>query len=99
MRLDVSHATRSGIVEASLANSVFAAIITDEEEMVDSMISGILSSLLSHLSGSELDCLQTACSSKGAGVSRFLISGATRLEQGEDRVRAGETHEALLASL
>jgi predicted hydrocarbon binding protein len=97
--LDVTHATRSGIVEASLANSVFAAIITDEEEMVDSMICGILASLLSHLSGNELDCLQTVCSSKGAEVSRFLISGTTRLEAGEDRVRAGETHEALLASL
>jgi predicted hydrocarbon binding protein len=99
VQLDVSHAPQTGIVEATLANSLFAAVITSGEEMVDSMICGILASLLGHLSGAELDCVQTACSSQGVELSRFLISAAIRLESAEDRVKSGETHAALLASL
>ncbi|MBL8149586.1 MAG: hypothetical protein JNN15_06625 [Blastocatellia bacterium] len=99
LNLDVSKAEQNGIVEASLENSVFASIIEDSEEMVDPMIAGILASILSYMSGQKLDCIQTACVTKGAPISRFIITGTDRLKDGEAKVKAGMTHEQLVETV
>lgn len=93
--LDLAHSQR-GIVCATLEHSVFAEIIPNPEGApADPLVAGILAAWLSHLSGHELDCLQTACVTAGAPLSRFVISGAERLR----RAPAGVSHDDLLARL
>jgi hypothetical protein len=99
LELDVSHAQESGIVEATLRDSIWAGIVRDPESMADPMIAGILASLMSHLAGQKLDCVQTACLTKGAEASRFIITAEERLRETEARIAAGDSHETILAAI
>jgi predicted hydrocarbon binding protein len=92
-------AQEKGVVEISLSNSIFAEIIDNPEEMVEPMMSGIFASLFSHISRRELDCVQTACASKGAPLSRFLVTVSSRLSAVAAEARAGVSHELLVARL
>ncbi len=97
--LDVSRARETGIVTATLEDSIFGEIIRDEEEFSDPMIAGILAGMLSYVSGQKLDCVQTACISRGEEASRFIITAEPRLKDAEDRVKAGMTHDQLVESV
>ncbi len=99
MAIDVAQARETGIVTASLEDSIFAEIIRDEENFSDPMIAGILAGMLSHISGHELDCVQTECISRGAEASRFVVTGAARLRGAEDKIKGGMTHEQVVASV
>lgn len=99
MTLDFSQAQARGIVQGTLEDSAFATAIDDQEEMVDSMIAGMLGSMLSYLSQNDLDSVQTACSTKGAPHSRFILTSRRRLEKTEQMVKLGHTHEELLQSV
>jgi uncharacterized protein len=97
--LDVSRARETGIVTATLEDSIFAEIIRDEEEFSDPMIAGILAGMLSYVSSQKLDCVQTACISRGEESSRFIITAEPRLKDAEDRVKAGMTHDQLVEAV
>jgi len=99
LTMDVTKAKETGLVEAKLTNSVFASTIQNEEDMVDPMISGILASMLSYLSGHKLDAEQTVCSSKGAPASMFIITGGDRLKPVETMLAGGSTHEQILSTI
>lgn len=99
MTLDFGLAQTRGIVQATLEDSAFAAAIDDQEEMVDSMIAGMLGSMLSYLSQHDLDAVQTACSTKSAPHSRFILTSRARLEKAEQMVHLGHTHEELLQAV
>lgn len=98
VELDLTHAEERGVVEATLQNSIFAEVIEEPEEgaFVDSMIAGILAALMSHVAGQDLDCLQTECSSQDSELSRFIISGSERVEDAEERLESGESHQQIL---
>jgi uncharacterized protein len=99
LELDITHAQESGVVEATLKDSIWAGIVRDPESMADPMIAGILASMVSHLSGQKLDCVQTACVTKGAEASRFIITAEERLREAEARIAAGDSHETVLAAI
>lgn len=99
LTISVEHARESGIVEAELMDSIFADIVDDRENMADSMICGLLSSLIGYLSGQELECVQTECITKGAVSSRFIITSPARLRYAEDEIRAGKKHAELVATV
>lgn len=99
LEIQVEQAQQNGVVEASLRESIFAEVIPAGEEMVDSMMAGILASLIGHLAGRELDCVQTVCSSSGAPVSRFVITAPERLTEASAKIRSGISHEDLVAAL
>jgi predicted hydrocarbon binding protein len=99
LQMDVARARETGIVEASLNHSVFAEIVKSEEDMADPMIAGILSGMLSYLSGHDLDCIQTACLTKGSDRSRFVITGAERLKEADSKISSGLSHEYLCETL
>ncbi len=99
LRINVDQAPTRGVVEASLRDSIFLEVIKDSPEMVDWLMSGILASLFSHLSGQQLDCIQTACVSKGAALSTFLISTPARIQNAAQPLAAGSSHSDLLGSI
>ena len=97
LTLDLTQATTAGLIEARLEHSICGAVIHDEDDFSDPLMCGILASLLTYLSGQDIDCVQTECISRGAEASRFVITGAARLEQAEANLKAGMTHEELVA--
>jgi len=99
MTIDVSRARETGIVTAALEDSIFAEVIRDEEEFSDPMIAGILAGMLSYLSGHDLDCVQTACISRGAEASRFVVTGAARLRGISEKIKSGMTHEQVVETV
>ncbi len=88
-----------GYVEASLRDSIFLEVVDDSQAMVDWLMSGILASLFSYLSGQPLDALQTACPSQGAPVSLFLISAPERIEAALEKLGQGANHQELAGTL
>lgn len=99
LRIDVSHARTSGIVEATLTHSIFADIVTDPEDMADALPCGMLAGLIGHAARRKLDAVQIACLTRGAPASRFLISAADRMKDAESMVKSGLTRDELLKRL
>jgi predicted hydrocarbon binding protein len=102
LELDVTQTQSRGIVEATLRHSVFAEVISEKQEgeMVDFLICGILAALMTYVSGHELDCLQTQCSSLDSSkVSRFVISDLERIEAVEELVESGAGHQRVMEAL
>ncbi|PTX92178.1 hypothetical protein DB346_24880 [Verrucomicrobia bacterium LW23] len=102
LEMDLSLARR-GIVQASLRDSLFAFATASEvheaDGMADPMTEGLLAAMLSYLSGHDLDCVQTACTTRGAEASRFIISARPRVAMFAERVQAGMSHEEIIAML
>ena len=88
-----------GYVEASLRDSIFLEVVEDSPVMVDWLMSGILASLFSYLSGQTLDALQTACPSQGAATSLFLISAPERIEAALEKLGQGASHQELMGTI
>lgn len=88
-----------GYVEASFRDSIFLEVIEESEVMVDWLMSGILASLFSYLSGQSLDALQTACPSQGAATSLFLISAPERVEAALEKLGQGASHQELTVTI
>lgn len=99
LRLEVSHARESGLVDAELHDSIFSRIVDDPDQMADAMIAGILAGSLGWLSGRDLHVVQTTCPTKGAPTSRFIIGTPERIQPAEAMVKAGRSHEELLKTL
>ena len=101
LELDISQTQSRGIVEAKLRHSIFAEVIKEkkEQEMVNHMISGILASFFSFVSGQDLDCIQTQCSSCQKSESLFLVSSLERVEEVEELVESGADHQEVLEKI
>ncbi len=100
LTLDLTHAARKGVVLAELEHSLFVSIIEGETVPVDALISGVLASFFTHVSGRDLDCVELCCAARpGVDRCRFAITSAERLEPLEGRIEQQESYEKLLASL
>ena len=99
MSFDVSKAFSHGFIHAKLENSIFVSVLSDENDYVDPIISGILSSLFGDLSGKELDAIEIACAARGAPHCEFVISSAERIADLEDMVEEGNSSEELIEAL
>jgi uncharacterized protein len=99
LELDLSRTLSQGLVEVQLGNSIFSTVVQDELTMADPMIAGMLGSMFSHLSGHDLDCVQTACVTRGADCSRFIITAAQRLQDVEALVQSGVAHQEIIEKL
>lgn len=98
LQLNIEDVETRGLVQATLKHSIFPEVVekAEPEEMVDHMIAGILGAIMSYVSGHDLDCLQTACSSNGEEYSRFVITSRDRVENLEELVEDGLSHAELL---
>lgn len=99
LSINLDSAKESGLVEATLDNSIFAEVVTDPEEMADPMLAGIMASFIGYLGGTSLDCIQTQCVTKGAPNGKFIVTIPERLENAEDLIRSGKKHEELMSLL
>jgi len=68
-----------GVLQATISNSVMPALVMESDRPSDHLMCGLLASLFTHFSGTELDAVQTECASCGASASRFLVGSPTRI--------------------
>lgn len=99
LSLQCERARETGLVEATLVDSIFTDIVDDPDQMADAMICGILSSFIGYLAGRELTAVQTACATKGSDISRFIIGTPNRLSNASSMIKAGRKHEELVETL
>lgn len=99
LKFDLSRAESHGVITASMENSLFSEVLSEETARVDFLVSGILRSLFVHISGQELDCQEIASVRAGAPRGLFVITAAKRLDALEERIEKGEAAEQLLETL
>jgi len=96
LEVDLTDGLERGIIRASLINSVFSD--GRRSSSGDVLLAGMLASVLSRVSGEDLDCIRTDAPG-GAPGSRFVITAADRLKGVEDRLKAGEDAEKVIGSI
>ena len=99
LTLQLDLAQTRGVLQAELRDSIFAEVIRESSLPVDCMLAGILASLFSYLSQHSLDCLQTACTTQGAAVSRFVITSPERTARARELLEQGVSHQELVESI
>ena len=63
------------------------------------MLAGFLGGVFSTFTGQSLTCIQTQCQSTGADKSLFVLGLEERLEDAEEWVENGDSHEQILERL
>jgi predicted hydrocarbon binding protein len=99
LKLNLDKAESHGLVTASFENSLFSEVLTEETKRVDYLVSGILQSIFSHISGQELACEEIASIRAGASKGMFVITAASRLEPLEEKIENGDSSEAIIEAL
>lgn len=99
-RLDVDLSrAEEGLLIADLNGAIMAGLVQQADVPVDALMAGLLGGFFAHLTGQDLDCVQTACQACGAATSRFVIGLRQRLANAETWVQDGKTHEDVVAAL
>lgn len=103
LTIDLS-ATDRGYIAVELTDSVMPALIKESDRNVDHMMTGLLAAIFSRFAGSELDCVQTDCPTRGAASSRFILSSPARVAEldkwiDDAPVEAPITHDAVVKRL
>jgi hypothetical protein len=96
--LDLS-AYQQGFLLVKVTNSIFAQNITNAMAPSCFLEAGILSAVLTQLSGKELHCVQISCESLQADCNRFVIGLAERLEPVTTWLEAKESWETIWQNL
>jgi uncharacterized protein len=88
-----------GLILIEVKDSIYAELVGKAESPTDTLLAGIFGGFFSHLTGQDLDCMQTTCKACGADTSRFIIGLASRLTAVPAWVQNGKTHEEMVAQL
>ncbi len=78
VRFDYSEIA-SGLLIVDVQDEIFGDLIRNSGEHTGALLEGVLKSLLSAITGKEMDCYETQSIGKGAPISRFLASSRLRL--------------------
>jgi len=87
---------------AVVRDPVMPSIVREADRPVDLLTAGMLGAVMTQLSGSQLDCVQTECPALGADHSRFLIGPSIQingLEEWLDEIEQMPTHDAIVRRL
>ncbi|HPA20828.1 MAG TPA: hypothetical protein PLU30_23980 [Verrucomicrobiae bacterium] len=96
LEMDLSDGPERGLIRALLINSVFSN--GQGSSSGDLLLAGMLASMMSRVSGEELDCVRTEAPGGSPG-SRFVITAAERLKGVEERIVAGESPDKVIESI
>jgi len=98
LAMDLTHYDQ-GLLSAEVLHAPMADILKKSDRPADPMLAGVLGGLFSHLSGQDLDCMQTECSACGAKASCFLIGLQARLQPVPALIAQKRGHEFIVAQL
>ncbi len=96
--LDQSHQNR-GFLVVKIWNCAFAQQAPSHDYPVCFLMSGVLSTFFSQITGKDLFCVQTTCESMGADCNRFVIGLEARVKPAEELVAKHQSHDDIMAAL
>lgn len=99
VKFDLSHTPTHGFIHVTMQNSLFAAVLEQEVEPVDSMLAGVFASLINAHTDCEIDAIEIACTRAGASQCEFIITASERIEKIEDDLEAGKSSTEIMDSL
>lgn len=88
-----------GVVQVTVHDPVMAAVVGQSDRPADSLTAGFLAGVFGYFAGTELDCQQTECPTRGAAAARFVVGGPVRLKPVPGWVADGTPHAAVVARL
>jgi uncharacterized protein len=95
--LDMSLKDR-GLVQVTLKHSTLPGA-ANRTEPTSYLEQGILKSFFAELTGRDLGCVQSECTSTGHPHNRFIITLAKRLDKAEAWMSEGMSHDEMIARL
>jgi len=98
VKVDLSR-HEQGLLVVDLEGAVMADLVEQADQPVDTLMAGILAGFFSHLSGQDLDCVQTQCLACGAASSKFIIGLGSRLAPVGAWVNQGKSHADVVNQL
>jgi hypothetical protein len=98
VEIDYTH-HEHGLIVVDLPDCVYAELLGKQAPEGDPLMAGLLAGLFSHLSGQNLDAVQTMTKSKGETHNRFLLTLPTRVQAAERLLDQGKKHEEIVAAL
>jgi predicted hydrocarbon binding protein len=98
IHLDVTYRDK-GFIGVEIWHSAFTAFAPQSQTPSGDLERGILEIFFNQLTGRELCCVQTSCTSKGDDCNRFILGLEKRLEQAGPMVIQGQSHQAIMQTL
>ena len=99
-RIDLDQTYQAkGFLVIEVQNSPFIKFALKGNRPVGYLESGVLSAFFSQLTGRDLACVQTSCESQGCDRNRFVLGISKRVEAIEQKVIAGESHDAIMQAI
>jgi hypothetical protein len=95
IKIDLSRQDR-GLLLIELDNAIYGDLLGKTDGPVDVLMGGLLAGLFSHLSGLDLDCVQTECKACGGQTARFVLTLASRVAAIDP---AKKSHAEIVAAL
>lgn len=90
---------QQGFLVVQIKQSPFASVAESDEQPNCFLEAGLLAAFFSELSGTNLECIQTACESLGANSNMFILGLKQRLKPVETMVAQNQSHEAIMQRL
>lgn len=88
-----------GLVTIVIRDSVMPAVVGSSDKPSDALMSGFLQAIFTHYAGTDLECHQTDCPSRGSDASRFLLGHPDRLKPVPGWVADQLSHAAIVSRL
>lgn len=98
IHLDTTYRER-GFLVVEIWHSPFTAVAPRGEQPASDLERGIVEIFFTQLTGRELRCIQTSCSSKGDDCNRFILGIEERLQPALAAVKSGQSHQSIMQSL
>ena len=88
-----------GLIIVDLPDCIYADLLGKQAPEGDPLMAGLLAGLFSHLSGQNLDALQTLSKAKGDAHNRFILTLPARVQRAERLLDQGKKHDEILQAL
>jgi predicted hydrocarbon binding protein len=98
VEVDYSH-YEHGVIVVDLPSSIYVDLLGRQATEGDPLMMGLLAGLFSHLSGQNLEALQTQNKAKGEGANRYILTLPYRIQAAQQWLDQGKKHEDILAAL
>jgi predicted hydrocarbon binding protein len=99
-RIELSFDLRNeGFLECSLQHGFYSEIVGNIGRTTDDLVAGVLSAILSDISGRDLECLEIACRSKGDLRCHFLAGIKPRVGVVREWVKQGRSRAQIVEAI
>jgi predicted hydrocarbon binding protein len=98
--LDLSYDYRDrGFITVGVQNAMYSDVVGNIGRTSDYIIAGVLSAITTELAGRDLECVETACKSKGDPKCEFVVGIKARVDVIAAWVKQGRARGEILSAM